>query len=176
MFLTVTSHWMTDNKTSCEQGQILISLKFHRWKRQQRYEKHFSIFSSVTWVYCSIKRGSVLRGFLKKIYVNFAETVCIKGRLHLQFSLRFNLSAIFFFWWMWTSGWAMNVQMRVYILRTFITHLLVHIHQMKKIALEMDYLHYRLNFDLNKSRQNFDHSLKEHHKISNISKFRCEML
>ena len=32
------------------------------------------------------------------------------------------------------------------------------------------------NFDLNKSRQNFHHSLKslkEHHKISNIPKFRC---
>ena len=34
----------------------------------------------------------------------------------------------------------------------------------------------RLNFDLNKSRQKFHHSLKEHHKISNIPKFRCEML
>jgi hypothetical protein len=33
----------------------------------------------------------------------------------------------------------------------------------------MDDLHYRLNFDLNKSRQKFD-------KISNIPKFRCEML
>ena len=31
----------------------------------------------------------------------------------------------------------MNVQMmRVHILRTFITHLLIHIHQKKKIALE----------------------------------------
>ena len=40
----------------------------------------------------------------------------------------------------------------------------------------MDHLHYRLNFDLNKSRQKFHHSLKEHHKISNIPKFRCEML
>ena len=38
------------------------------------------------------------------------------------------------------------------------------------------HLHYRLNFDLNKSRQKFHHSLKEHHKISNIPKFRCEML
>ena len=37
-------------------------------------------------------------------------------------------------------------------------------------------LHFRLNFDLNKSRQKFHHSLKEHHKISNIPKFRCEML
>jgi hypothetical protein len=43
---------------------------------------------------------------------------------------------------------------------------------------QMDHLHYRLNFDLNKSRQKFHHSLKEHHKISNtgIPKFRCEML
>ena len=31
----------------------------------------------------------------------------------------------------------MNVQMRVHILRTFITHLLVHIRQKKKIALEI---------------------------------------
>jgi hypothetical protein len=40
----------------------------------------------------------------------------------------------------------------------------------------MDHLHYRLNFDQDKSRQKFHHSLKEHHKISNIPKFRCEML
>jgi hypothetical protein len=32
------------------------------------------------------------------------------------------------------------------------------------------------NFDLDKSRQPFDYSLKEHYKISNIPKFRCEML
>jgi hypothetical protein len=32
------------------------------------------------------------------------------------------------------------------------------------------------NFDLDKSGQKFHHSLKEHHKISNIPKFRCEML
>jgi hypothetical protein len=31
----------------------------------------------------------------------------------------------------------MNVQMRVHILRTFVTHLLVHMHQKKKIAPEM---------------------------------------
>ena len=30
----------------------------------------------------------------------------------------------------------MNVQMRVDILRTFVTHLLIHIHQKKKNALE----------------------------------------
>ena len=40
----------------------------------------------------------------------------------------------------------------------------------------MDHLHYRLNFDLDKSRQKVHHSLKEHHKISNIPKFRYEML
>jgi hypothetical protein len=32
------------------------------------------------------------------------------------------------------------------------------------------------NFDLNKSRQKFHHSLKEHQKISNIPTFRCKML
>jgi hypothetical protein len=34
------------------------------------------------------------------------------------------------------------------------------------------------NFDLDKSRQKFHHSLKEHHKISNIPmrNIRCEML
>jgi hypothetical protein len=32
------------------------------------------------------------------------------------------------------------------------------------------------NFDLDMPGQNFHHSLKEHHKISNIPKFRCEML
>jgi hypothetical protein len=32
------------------------------------------------------------------------------------------------------------------------------------------------NFDLDKSRQRFHHSLKEHHKISSIPKFRWEML
>jgi hypothetical protein len=32
------------------------------------------------------------------------------------------------------------------------------------------------NFDLDKSRQKFHHSLKERHKISNIPAFRCEML
>jgi hypothetical protein len=39
-----------------------------------------------------------------------------------------------------------------------------------------DHLRNRQNFDLNKSRQKFHYSLKEHHKISNIPKFRCEML
>jgi hypothetical protein len=40
----------------------------------------------------------------------------------------------------------------------------------------MDLLPNEQNFDLDKSRQKFHHSLKEHHKISNIPKFRCEML
>jgi hypothetical protein len=74
------------------------------------------------------------------------------------------------------SGCVMNVQMKVHKLRSFITLLLVHMHQKKKIALQVDHLRNRLNFDLNKSRQKFHHSLKEHHKISNIPKFRCEML
>jgi hypothetical protein len=40
----------------------------------------------------------------------------------------------------------------------------------------IDHLRNRQNFDLDKSRHKFHHSLKEHHKISNIPKFRCEML
>ena len=32
------------------------------------------------------------------------------------------------------------------------------------------------NFDLDKSRQKCNHDLKEHHKISDIPTFRCEML
>ena len=40
----------------------------------------------------------------------------------------------------------------------------------------MDLFPNEQNFDLDKSRQTFHHSLKEHHKISNIPKFRCEML
>jgi hypothetical protein len=40
----------------------------------------------------------------------------------------------------------------------------------------MDHSPINQNFDLNKSRQKFHHSLKEHHKISNIPKFRCKML
>jgi hypothetical protein len=40
----------------------------------------------------------------------------------------------------------------------------------------MDLFPNEQNFDLDKSRQKFHHSLKEHHKISNIPKFRCEML
>ena len=41
---------------------------------------------------------------------------------------------------------------------------------------QMDQSHINQNFELNKSRQNLHHSLKEHHKISNIPKFRFEML
>ena len=40
----------------------------------------------------------------------------------------------------------------------------------------MDLFPNEQNFDLDKSGQKFHHSLKEHHKISNIPKFRCEML
>jgi hypothetical protein len=40
----------------------------------------------------------------------------------------------------------------------------------------MDLFPNEQNFDLDKSIQKFYHSLKEHHKISNIPKFRCEML
>jgi hypothetical protein len=43
-------------------------------------------------------------------------------------------------------------------------------------SLWMDLLPNNQSFDLNRSRQKFHHSLKEHHKISNIQKFRCEML
>jgi hypothetical protein len=44
------------------------------------------------------------------------------------------------------------------------------------LELPIDLSPYNQNFDLGKSRQIFHHSLKEHHKISNIPKFRCEML
>ena len=40
----------------------------------------------------------------------------------------------------------------------------------------LDLLPNEQNFDLDKSRQKCHHSLKEHRKISNIPKFRCEML
>jgi hypothetical protein len=40
----------------------------------------------------------------------------------------------------------------------------------------MDLFPNEQNIDQNKSGQKFHHSLKEHHKISNIPKFRCEML
>jgi hypothetical protein len=36
---------------------------------------------------------------------------------------------------------------------------------------QMELLPNEHNFDLDKSRQKFHHSLKEHHKISNIPKF-----
>jgi hypothetical protein len=35
---------------------------------------------------------------------------------------------------------------------------------------------YEQNVDVGKSRQTCYYSLKEHHKVSNIPKFRCEML
>ena len=46
----------------------------------------------------------------------------------------------------------------------------------KFIYITMDHSPINQNFELNKSRQKFHHSLKEHHKISNIPKFRCKML
>jgi hypothetical protein len=49
----------------------------------------------------------------------------------------------------------------------------------KKILLfnfPIDLSPFEWNFDLDKSGQKFHHSLKEHHKIINIPKFRCEML
>jgi hypothetical protein len=39
----------------------------------------------------------------------------------------------------------------------------------------MDLFPNEQNFDLDKSGQTFHHSLKEHHRISNIPQFRCEM-
>ena len=45
-----------------------------------------------------------------------------------------------------------------------------------KLYFSMDLFPNEQNFDLDKSRQTFYHSLKEHHKISNIPKFRCKML
>ena len=43
-------------------------------------------------------------------------------------------------------------------------------------APSLDHSPINQNFELNKSRQKFHHSLKEHHKISNIPKFRCKIL
>jgi hypothetical protein len=40
----------------------------------------------------------------------------------------------------------------------------------------MDHSPINKNFELNKSGQKFHHSSKEHHKTSNIPKFRCKML
>jgi hypothetical protein len=40
----------------------------------------------------------------------------------------------------------------------------------------MDLFPNEQNFNLDKSRQKFHYYLKELHKISNIPKFRCEML
>jgi hypothetical protein len=44
------------------------------------------------------------------------------------------------------------------------------------LLLLIDLSPYEWNFDLDKPGQKFHHSLKEHHKISNIPTFRCEML
>jgi hypothetical protein len=48
--------------------------------------------------------------------------------------------------------------------------------QQDGMALSIDLSPFEWNFDLDKSGQKFHNSLKEHHKISNIPKFRCEML
>jgi hypothetical protein len=48
--------------------------------------------------------------------------------------------------------------------------------QSSRLQSLIDLSPYNQNFNLGKSRQIFHHSLKEHHKISNIPKFRCEML
>jgi hypothetical protein len=44
------------------------------------------------------------------------------------------------------------------------------------VSCAMDLFPNEQNFDPDKSRQKFHHSVEEHHKISNIPKFRCEML
>jgi hypothetical protein len=44
------------------------------------------------------------------------------------------------------------------------------------LDLTIDLSPYEWNFDLDMPGQKFHHSLKEHHKISSIPKFRCEML
>ena len=46
----------------------------------------------------------------------------------------------------------------------------------RNLAKLMDLFPNEQNFDLDKSRQKFHHSLKEHHKISNISKFRFSVI
>jgi hypothetical protein len=46
----------------------------------------------------------------------------------------------------------------------------------KPMQFGIDLSPYEWNLDLDKPGQQFHHSLKEHHKISNIPKFRCEML
>jgi hypothetical protein len=47
---------------------------------------------------------------------------------------------------------------------------------LKSSPVRMDHSPINQYFELNKSRQKFHHSLKEHHKISNIPKFLCKML
>ena len=46
-------------------------------------------------------------------------------------------SAIFSFWWMWTSKPDTKVHVKKHILRTFVINPLFHICQKKKIALEI---------------------------------------
>jgi hypothetical protein len=60
-----------------------------------------------------------------------------KARLHHWFTLAIFAaiaSAIFSFWWMWTSRWVTNVRSTCTLSWTLITYPLVHIHQKKKIA------------------------------------------
>ena len=52
----------------------------------------------------------------------------------------------------------------------------LHVKSSSDLLVLMDHSPINQNFELNKSRQKFHHSLKEHHKISNIPKFRCKML
>jgi hypothetical protein len=46
----------------------------------------------------------------------------------------------------------------------------------RHVGVPIDISPFEWNFDLDMPGQKFHHSLKEHHKISNIPKFRCEML
>jgi hypothetical protein len=96
----------------------------------------------------------------------------------VQRNVKAVLGAIFFFWWIWTSGWIFR--WGIYVQNHHNSFILVHMRQKKKFALEIaatiDLSPFKWNFDLDKSGQKFHHSLKEHHKISNIPKFRCEML
>jgi hypothetical protein len=67
-------------------------------------------------------------------FVHSASRGNVKARSQFQFLLRF---LMFFFWWMRTSKWVVNVLSTCSFIWEFITHPLVHIHQKKKIALEI---------------------------------------
>jgi hypothetical protein len=62
----------------------------------------------------------------------------------------------------------MNVQMRVHILRTFVTHLLVHIHQKTKIALEISAKIASINRPLN-TLGNSKPNIPSHCEVSPLS-------